>query len=105
MDETLERKLQESEAVWAEIEKMTAEREKKDKRIISEYCASNNSADIYNILELLEKYDGMPEYDQETVTQFKANYPKLLTVNLIHRYEDLKDIYNEYLELGGQTND
>lgn len=101
MEETLEKKLQESEAEWAKLERLIAEREKKDKRIISEYCANNNSADIYNILELLEKYDGMPEYDKETVSEFKDNYPIKLTVNLIHRYEDLKDIYNEYLESGG----
>lgn len=101
MDESLGKKLQDSEVEWARIQRQIAEREKKDRRIISEYCAKNDIADIYHILELLEKYDGMPDYDKETVVEFRGNYPKKLTVDLIHRYEDLKDIYNNYLESGG----
>ncbi len=45
MNENLEKQFQESESEWAEIEKSTAIRKQKDKRIISQYCAVNNEAD------------------------------------------------------------
>ena len=101
MDENLEKKFQESELEWAEIEKLKAEREKKDRRIISEFCASNKQADMVQILELLEKYNGMPKHDKDIVSEFENKYPEQLNVKLIHSFLDVKDIYNQYLESGG----
>lgn len=103
MDEDLERKFQESESDWAEIEKSTAVRVQKDKRIISEYCARNREADIIHTLKLLEKYKGMPTHDEQIVNEFKNNYPKTLTVKMIHNFEDIKEIYQEYLEYGEEN--
>lgn len=100
MDEHLEKQFQDSENEWAEIERLTAIRTKKDKRIISQYCAQNNEADIIHTLELLEKYSGMPSHDKEILDQFKENYPKALTVKLIYSFEDMRDIYQDYLEFG-----
>ena len=103
MDENLEKQFQESEYEWAEIHKNIAIRKQKDKRIISQYCADNKEADIVHTLELLEKYKGMPEHDHEILTEFKMNYPKTLTVRIIHNFEDVKDIYQEYLEFGEEN--
>lgn len=100
MDENLEKQFQESESEWAEIEKNTEIRKKKDQRIISKYCATNKEADIVHILKLLEKHGGMPNHDEELLTEFKEHYPKTLTVKMIHNFEDIKDIYSEYLESG-----
>ena len=103
MNENLEKQFQESESEWAEIEKSTAIRKQKDKRIISQYCAVDNEADIIHTLELLEKYRGMPEHDQEILSEFKKNYPKTLTVKVIHNFEDVRDIYQRYLEFGEEN--
>lgn len=103
MNEDLEKQFQESEKEWAEIEKNKTIRMQKDRRIISNYCASNKDADIYHILQLLEKYSGMPTYDEEMINEFKENYPKTLTVKMIHNFEDIKDIYHEYLESGEEN--
>ncbi|MEY8265146.1 hypothetical protein AALA79_02015 [Lachnospiraceae bacterium 64-25] len=105
MDENLEREFQESESDWAEIEKLKAEREKKDKRIISQFCASNKQADMVRILELLVKHNGMPGHDKEIVSEFKRCYPEELNVKLIHSFLDVKDIYSTYLESGGDDNE
>ena len=101
MDENLEKQFQESEKEWAEIEKLKSIREKKDKRIISIFCAQNDQADIIRILGLLEKYPGMPQHDKDIVYEFKKKYPNELTVKLIHSLLDVMDIYNQYLESGG----
>lgn len=101
MDENLEKRMQESESDWADIEKRTAERIKKDKRIISDFCASNKRADMFQILELLEKHGGLPEHDDEIVKKFRESYPQQLTVKLIHDFLDVTDIYSQYLEFGG----
>ena len=77
MDENLEKEFHESESEWAEIEKNKAIRIQKDNRIISRYCAANREADIIHILQLLEKYKGMPNHDEEIVQAFKENYPSL----------------------------
>lgn len=103
MDENLEKQFQESENEWAVIEKSIAIRKQKDKRIISAYCAKNKDADIYHILQLLAKYHGMPSHDEEMLKEFKENYPKTLTVQMIHNFEDIKDIYQEYLESGEEN--
>ncbi|MBD5395897.1 MAG: hypothetical protein HDR71_16920 [Lachnospiraceae bacterium] len=102
MDENLEKQFQESEAEWAEIEEKKAIREKKDKRIISMFCASNNQADMVQILNLLEKHNGMPDHDKEVIVSFKECYPGSLTVKLLHSFLDVKDIYSQYLESGGK---
>lgn len=105
MDETLEKEFQDSEEEWAEIEKLKAIREKKDKKIISKFCANNDQADMLKILSLLEKYPGMPSHDKDVVFEFKKKYPNELTVQLIHSLLDVMDIYSQYLESGGNTND
>lgn len=105
MDENLEKQLQESESDWAEIEKHVAEREKKDKRIISQFCASNKQADMVRILDLLEKHNGMPNHDKEIVIEFKKCYPKELNTKLIHSFLDVRDIYSIYLESGGDDSE
>lgn len=103
MNENLEKEFQESESEWAEIQNLTNIRMQKDKRIISKYCASNNDADIIQILNLLEKYRGMPEHDEQIIKEFKENYPKKLTVRMIHNFEDVKELYQEYLEYGEEN--
>ena len=105
MDENLERKLQESESEWANIEKQRAEREKKDRKIISEFCANNKKADIFQILLLLEKYDGMPDHDKDVVMEFKNNYPGNINTKQLYNFLDVKDIYSKYLESGGNINE
>lgn len=109
MDEKLVDQLQESAMEWAAIQKLQYELDKKtegrvskDKEIISEYCARNRYADIISTLELLLKYPGLAKHDYETVQKFKESYPRELTVELIYKYEDVLDIYNEYLESGGE---
>lgn len=105
MDEALEQQFQDSEKEWAEIERLKAIREKKDRRIISIFCAQNDPADMINILSLLEKYSGMPQHDKEIVYDFKRKYPNDLTVKIIHSFLDVMDIYSQYLESGGNIND
>lgn len=105
MDEKLERQFQESEFEWAEIERLKAERKKKDNKIISQFCAANKQADMVRILELLEKHNGMPKHDKEIVYEFKKCYPEGLNVKLIHSFLDVKDIYSMYLEAGGDDNE
>lgn len=105
MDGKLEQELQESAEEWANIKKMEAERVKKDNKIISMFCAENHPADIYTTIQLLLKYNGMPTHDKETVEEFNKKYPGDLNIDLLHRYLDLKDIYHEYLELGGECDD
>lgn len=103
MDKILAEQCQESLDEWAEIEKTEAERRKKDNRIVSNYCAENKEADIIHILELLDKHKGaMPKHDEIIVDTFKHNYPKTLTVKMIVEFEDIKDIYSEYLEMGDE---
>lgn len=104
MDENLEKDIQESLDDRARIEKELAEREKKDLKIISRFCAENNSADMYNILTLLEKYNGIADHDKRTVEDFRQSYPGKLTVKLISMFNDVKDIYSRYLESGGEEN-
>ena len=105
MDENLEKQFQESESEWAEIERLKAEREKKDKRIISQFCALNRQADMLQILELLEKHNGMPRHDKEIVNEFRKCYPEELNIKLIHSFLDVKDIYSLYLESGGDDDE
>lgn len=105
MDENLEKKFQESESEWAEIDRLITEREKKDKRIISQFCATNKQADMVRILKLLEKHNGMPKHDKEVVEEFKKNYPEELNIKLIHSFLDVKDIYSQYLESGGDDDE
>lgn len=103
MDENLEKQFQESENDWADIQRKTDIRNQKDRRIISQYCAKNKEADIIHTLKLLEKFKGMPNYDEELLNEFRENYPKTLTVKMIHDFEDIKDIYREYLESGEEN--
>lgn len=103
MDKELETRMQESEEEWAKIQKEIALREKKDQRIISEFCASNDPADIVHSIELLEKFPGMPIHDKEAVDEFKEVFPKKLTVPILHKYLDVKDIYREFLESGEEN--
>lgn len=105
MDKELEKEFQESEEEWAKIEQQKAEREKKDRKLISRFCASYEHADMVNIITLLEKYQGMPKHDKEIVTEFKSNYPSTLNVKQIHNFLDVKDIYSKYLESGGNADD
>ncbi len=105
MDSNLEKKLQESEAEWADIERLKAAREKKDQKILSIYCAMNRPADIIHTIELLAKYNGLPQHDKEIVENFKNSYPDKITVKLLHAFLDTKDIYKEYLESGGSCDE
>lgn len=105
MNTDFEEMFQESELEWAELNKLIAKREKKDRKIISQFCAANNSADMLHIIELLEKYGNLPQYDCDIVSEFKEKYPKDLTVQLIHAFTDLTDIYSSILESGGEAND
>lgn len=105
MTKDLLEKLKESLQERADIERQLAERDKKDKKVISMYCAENAPADIYRTLKLLEKYNGLPEHDKYVVDNFNATYPKKLTVQLILEFEDVKDIYRRYLESGGNDDE
>ncbi len=103
--EEYERLFQESEEEWAEINKRKIIRQKKDERIISSYCAENIEEDILNTVELLLKYRGMAGHDKETVEEFKKMYPDKLNVPLLRKYMDLLDIFEKYLESGGEKNE
>ena len=105
MSDNLEEMLEQSEEEWAEIDKKVALREKKDKKIISMYCAENRSADVFNIIELLEKYNGMPDHDSEIVQEFKAQYPKMLKVKTLKSFMDIQLIYHGYLDSGGESDE
>lgn len=112
MDEWLLNEVQESEEEWADIERLKRElekkselRTKKDERIIREFCAKNKYADIIRTLELLEKNQGIAKWDREIVQQFKEKYPNELTVPMIQQMMDVKDLYREYLESGGECDD
>lgn len=105
MEQAFEERLQESLTQWSEIDQITLERQRKDKRLISEFCAMNNKADIIRILTLLIKYGGLPEHDREVVETFERNYPKSLTTKMIAEFNDVRDIYSEYLESGGIDNE
>lgn len=100
MDEKLGREIQEALTEWADIRKRETMRIQKDRRIISKYCAQNDRPDILHTLQLLEKYNGMPSHDEDIVLKFKENYPKTLTIEMICDFEDLREIYKEYLENG-----
>ena len=102
MNDNLEEMMEQSEEEWAEIEKQIAQREKKDKKIISMYCAENRLADVVNIIELLEKHNGMPDHDREVVQEFKKQYPQMLTVKVLKSFMDVQLIYQGYLESGGE---
>lgn len=101
----LQQQLEESLAEWANIDKEIAERQKKDKRIISTFCAQNTLADMTRILYLLEKYNGMPKYDKEIVIEFKQKYPDNLDAKILSSFLDIKDMYSQILEAGGDDND
>lgn len=105
MNDELEKRMQDSEIEWAKIQELTAERQRKDKRIISEFCAANDEADIKRTLDLLNKYNGMPNHDKEIVNEFNTSYPRELTVKLIHNFLDVKDLYRKFLESGGDDNE
>lgn len=105
MDDNLKQMIQESLDEWADIEQRQAEREKKDKRIISLYCSQNRQADVFQILELLVKFKGMAGHDKETVEDFKSKYPNKLDVKLLNDFLDVKDLYKEYLESGGDCDE
>ena len=105
MDDNLKQLMQESLDEWADIEKRQAEREKKDKKIISLYCSQNRQADIFQIIKLLMKFKGMAGHDKETVEEFKAKYPDQLNVKLLNDFLDVKDLYKEYLESGGENDE
>lgn len=102
MDENLENDMQESLSEWATIEKTISERQKKDRIIISKYCATHKDVDIINILNLFDKYNGLPSHDDEIIKDFKSKYPKDLTVKSIKAFEDVKIIYSDFLESGGE---
>lgn len=109
MDKDLVDQFQESEMEWAEIQELQFQLEEKkgkrtlkDQNIISKYCGRNNYADIISTLELLLKYPGLAKHDHETIQKFKESYPNELTVELIHKYEDILDVYSEYLESEGE---
>lgn len=97
--------LADSLAEWAKIEQQQAEREDKDKKIISAYLAQNNGADILRTLELLKKYEYMPDHDIEVIKEFEEHFPKKLTTPILSRYLDVADIYSQYLESGGKNDD
>lgn len=105
MDDKLKQLLQESFDEWADIQKRQAEREKKDKKIISLYCSQNSQADILQIIKLLLKFKGMAGHDKETVENFKEKYPDKLSVELLSDFLDVKDLYKEYLESGGENDE
>lgn len=105
MDKLFEKELNDSLDEWVNIDKAIAEREKKDRKIISRYCAENKRADIFGIVELLLKYDGMPQKDIDVVKTFKANYPDNLNTKLLVAFLDVKDIYRNILESGGEYDD
>lgn len=97
--------MQESLADRAIIEQNLAERDKKDRKIISLYCARNKEADIIRIIELLLKFNGMAGHDKETIREFKTKYPDKLNVKLLNDFLDVKDLYKEYLESGGDDDE
>lgn len=99
---SFEDEIQQSLSEWAEIEKKQELRQKKDERLISQFCADNSHADVIRTLNLLEKYKGMPKHDCERVISFKNNYPDNITVQDIAGYQDVTDLYARYLELGGK---
>lgn len=105
MDDNIAKGLQESLSEWSTIDKLIAERESKDKRIISTFCAANDPADMMQILDLLEKHKGMPKHDKDIVYEFRDKYPFDLNTKLISNFLDVKDIYSQYLESGGGNND
>ena len=53
--EELQDMLQTSLAERAGLEELLAKQDKKDKKVISVYCANNNPADIYRTLKLLNQ--------------------------------------------------
>lgn len=105
MNEKYHELINESEEEWAEIQKNTATRKKKDERIISMFCAENPASDINRTLELLEQYEGMPDHDKKIIKKFKDEYPKELSLSSILGFLDTTDIYHKYLESGGGAND
>ncbi|MCR2050649.1 hypothetical protein NSB25_25790 [Acetatifactor muris] len=105
MDDNITKGLQDSLSEWSKIDKLIADRENKDKRIISTFCAANDPADMKQILDLLEKHNGMPKHDKDVVYEFKDKYPSNLNTKLISNFLDVKDIYSQYLESGGKNND
>ena len=101
MDKDIKKLTEESFEEWADIEQKQAEREKKDKKIISLYCSQNLQADVFQIIELLMKFKGMAGHDKDTVMAFKEKYPDKLNIKLLHDFLDVKDLFKEYLESGG----
>lgn len=105
MTSDLHTELQSSLEEREKIEEALAIRDKKDRKLISAYCAENDPADIYRILDLLIKFNGLPDYDRETVESFKNGYPGKLSVKLILAFEDIMDIYSKFLESGGNDDE
>lgn len=105
MDDNLKQLMQESLDEWADIQKRQAEREQKDKKIISLYCSQNSQADIFQIIKLLMKFKGMAGHDKATVEEFKEKYPDKLDIKLLYDFLDVKDLYKEYLESGGENDE
>lgn len=105
MDNDLKLMMQDSLEEWASIEQRQAEREKKDKKIISIYCSQNKQADVIHIIELLMKFNGMAGHDKDTVKSFKEKYPDKLNVKTLSDFLDVTDLYSEYLESGGNSDD
>ena len=98
MTNELQTALQESIYQLEKIEKLEAVQRKKDQKTISKYCAEHDPADIYRTLKLLNNFDGLPSHDKEIVKNFKEKYPNDLSTKLILEFEDVKDIYNKFLE-------
>lgn len=105
MSYTLREEIEESLSEHAEIEKRLYNRELKDRKIISRYCADNSKTDIERTLDLLDQYEGMPDHDRETVNTFRKMYPNELTIKIIEEFSDVQDIYSRYLMNGGDDND
>lgn len=100
-EKNLDELMQESAAEWKNIERLKAEREKKDKKIISMFCAENNPSDILKTYKIIIKNQGIPHADKEVVKNFKENYPDSLSIPLILEYKDIIEIYSNILETGG----
>ena len=105
MGEDIKSELADSLAEWAKIEQQQAEREEKDKKIISAYIAQNDGADIVRTLELLKKHRYLPNHDIEVIKEFEEHFPQKLTAPILARYLDVTDIYSKYLESGGENDD
>lgn len=105
MDKAIREQMEDSLEEWSAINKQIHEREIKDRRIISEYCATNTKSDITKTIKILQSYEGMPSYDKDIVNRFESMYPDSLTIQIIEEFSDLQDIYADYLLSGGEDDD